>query len=284
MEKTHSGVETKPLVIAADLVASICDLPAVATQDWCDRAAGELARIRPRTLTCLGLGSIRDDGSITRIEVAGAACPSLDRRTVDTDSLYPGSVGHLGWAAPQTPAPGEIWVDRLRTTTDIERWQRSARGKKWTMLGVNDLVIGLAGLTGEPGRCLVVELGILDTNHPVMEWELAVTRTLLPHVVRRASMAFGAHASTPGNRLTNREQQVLEHLSLGKSVKQIAEDLSRSPHTVHDHVKSLHRKLNASSRGELIARALGHIGTGADTTPTVGRIEIARKTPSLMSA
>ena len=54
-----------------------------------------------------------------------------------------------------------------------------------------------------------------------------------------------------------------EHLALGKSVKQIASDLARSPHTVHDHVKSLHRKLNASSRGELIARALGHLAPNA---------------------
>jgi hypothetical protein len=34
---------------------------------------------------------------------------------------------------------------------------------------------------------------------------------------------------------------------------------------VHDHVKSLHRKLNASSRGQLIARALGHAEAFSNT-------------------
>jgi hypothetical protein len=31
-------------------------------------------------------------------------------------------------------------------------------------------------------------------------------------------------------------------------------------YTVHDHVKSLHKKLNANNRGQLVARALGHLG------------------------
>jgi len=65
--------------------------------------------------------------------------------------------------------------------------------------------------------------------------------------------------------LTQREQIVLEQLTLGLSVRQIADELGRSPHTVHDHVKSLHRKLNASSRGELVARALGHTAIDPET-------------------
>ena len=55
---------------------------------------------------------------------------------------------------------------------------------------------------------------------------------------------------------------MLDLLVLGLSVRQIAEELGRSTHTVHDHVKSLHKKLNANSRGELVARALGHLGAG----------------------
>ncbi|MFI4898124.1 MAG: response regulator transcription factor, partial [Phycisphaerales bacterium JB059] len=67
--------------------------------------------------------------------------------------------------------------------------------------------------------------------------------------------------------LTNREQVVLEELILGRSVREIAETMHRSPHTVHDHVKSLHRKLGASSRGALIAHALGC--RNGDQTPRV---------------
>ncbi len=62
------------------------------------------------------------------------------------------------------------------------------------------------------------------------------------------------------NGMTQREQRVLEQRGRGNKGVGMAEALARSPHTIHDHVKSLHRKLNVSSRGELIARVLGHIG------------------------
>ena len=63
----------------------------------------------------------------------------------------------------------------------------------------------------------------------------------------------------PSAWLTAREQEVLDHLALGRSVREIAAVLQRSPHTVHDHVKSLHRKLGANTRGGLIPRAIGLI-------------------------
>jgi len=81
----------------------------------------------------------------------------------------------------------------------------------------------------------------------------------MPRLARRAALALGLRRTSSGSWLTGREQQVLEQLTLGRSVREIAEDIGRSPHTVHDHVKSLHRKLSASSRGELVARALGYL-------------------------
>ena len=46
----------------------------------------------------------------------------------------------------------------------------------------------------------------------------------------------------------------LEALTQGDSEKQIAAKLNVSPHTVHVHVKKLYKRLNVSSRGELVAR------------------------------
>jgi len=51
-----------------------------------------------------------------------------------------------------------------------------------------------------------------------------------------------------------RLRQTLELLLAGDSEKQIARKLAISPHTVHAYVKSLYRKFNVSSRGELLAR------------------------------
>jgi len=78
-------------------------------------------------------------------------------------------------------------------------------------------------------------------------------------LARRAALALAVTADDEIPWLTVREQEILEHLVVGRSVRDIANDLERSPHTVHDHVKSLHRKLGAKTRGELIARAFGYI-------------------------
>jgi DNA-binding CsgD family transcriptional regulator len=54
--------------------------------------------------------------------------------------------------------------------------------------------------------------------------------------------------------LTPREREVLARLAAGDSEKQAARQLGLSPHTVHDHVKRIHRVFGVASRGELLAR------------------------------
>ena len=80
---------------------------------------------------------------------------------------------------------------------------------------------------------------------------------LFPLIEAKATLAL-SRVTDHKAWLTDREQEILDQLILGYSVRVIAEHLGRSAHTVHDHVKNLHKKLGASSRGELIAKALGH--------------------------
>jgi DNA-binding NarL/FixJ family response regulator len=54
--------------------------------------------------------------------------------------------------------------------------------------------------------------------------------------------------------LTNREQQVLRLLLAGDGEKRIASRMRLSPHTVHEHVKSLYRKLRVNSRIKLFLK------------------------------
>ena len=53
--------------------------------------------------------------------------------------------------------------------------------------------------------------------------------------------------------LTNREQEVLRVLAEGKSNKKIAAELNISHFTVRDHVSSLLRKKQVSSRQQLVS-------------------------------
>lgn len=56
-----------------------------------------------------------------------------------------------------------------------------------------------------------------------------------------------------GPRLSPRLKQTLDNLLAGDSVKQIAQKLDLSPHTVGDYVKALHQKFNVRTRGELLS-------------------------------
>ncbi len=57
-----------------------------------------------------------------------------------------------------------------------------------------------------------------------------------------------------GVHLSPRMRQILDRLLAGDSEKQIASQLHVSVHTVHTYVKRLHKTLNVSSRGELLAK------------------------------
>jgi DNA-binding CsgD family transcriptional regulator len=56
--------------------------------------------------------------------------------------------------------------------------------------------------------------------------------------------------------LSPRATQVLHCLLEGDSVKQVAQRLGLSPHTVNDHIKCIYKRYNVTTRGELLARVL----------------------------
>lgn len=79
----------------------------------------------------------------------------------------------------------------------------------------------------------------------VLPWVLAIVRSALGEGEGRSARAW----------LTQREGEVLDELVGGRSVAEIARALGRSHYTVHDHVKSLHRKLGVHSRAALVGCA-----------------------------
>jgi DNA-binding NarL/FixJ family response regulator len=70
---------------------------------------------------------------------------------------------------------------------------------------------------------------------------------------------FGDHVAAGGGtgtelRLPPRLRQTLSNLVTGDSLMQVAARLGLSQHTVHVYVKQLYKRLNVSSRGELLAK------------------------------
>jgi DNA-binding NarL/FixJ family response regulator len=63
-------------------------------------------------------------------------------------------------------------------------------------------------------------------------------------------MALGRGAPLDHERLTPRESEVLTYLSKGFTIKEIANLMGIKWFTVNDHIKSIYKKLNVSSRAE----------------------------------
>lgn len=169
--------------------------------------------------------------------------------TAMRESLEEARIVELRWS------PGDPDLACNLSDMVVPDWTATSLGRLWLESGVEHVLAGVTSLNGKD-RSLMVLLGSLD--RAVSEAPMATCLLSLGVEMLRdhAARAFGS--TTPTRWLTDREHEVLDQLTLGKSVRQIAEELGRSPHTVHDHVKALHRKLHASSRGELVAMALGH--------------------------
>lgn len=267
---------------AVRVTEKICALPAVATQDWCDLAASALLPLCPPAVAAVFIGTVDPSGTIHRREATGAAgCYVAEVTTTMGASRSAVSVlpidssddaltrvrttldqaRHLSWT------PGELPPGATRAGTPDQfglpvDYHPTPFGQRWNSVRSAGVLLGAASLsTGaqNAGRCIIVEVAHTGGGRPDLTAQLDALNAVLPSLARRALMAIGPDESDSSHWLTEREQIILNHLLLGKSVREIAEQLGRSPHTVHDHVKSLHKKLNASSRGELVARALGHV-------------------------
>lgn len=266
------------------ITQAISRLPAVATLTWADQAASVLAHVLPGAGAGLMVGSLDACGFLTQVEVSGACRnqtdwpsdthPYLDGVADGFVATAPGSddglaalrnafiVGEwVGWSL------GPITPRTLATTTAGLAGLRRAESpvwKRWSAVeGVADIVAGVSAVPG-PGESRVVLAEIACPGRPDAElvradadMAAAVLEAVLPMLAERIAAAFVT--ADRSEWLTEREAEVLAHLLEGENVPDIAAILGRSIYTVHDHVKSLHRKLGASNRGELVSRALGHI-------------------------
>ena len=80
--------------------------------------------------------------------------------------------------------------------------------------------------------------------------------TLTPEDLAAAARQGEARRDYLGPDLTRRERDVLAHLALGQSNREIAGGLGISENTVKNHVRSILEKLQASSRSEAVVSAL----------------------------
>jgi DNA-binding CsgD family transcriptional regulator len=125
-------------------------------------------------------------------------------------------------------------------------WYRSAHVQEHRKAaGVNHFVLA-AWRRGDRAQAMSVHRPWGDRPFSARE------RALIEIVYGHAAQLLAAPVE-----LSARQRDVLAALCRGKAEKEIAGELGLSIHTVHGHVKELHRRFGARSRGELLARALG---------------------------
>jgi DNA-binding NarL/FixJ family response regulator len=78
------------------------------------------------------------------------------------------------------------------------------------------------------------------------------------HIARKVvqSLQQTAPTASPTENLSEREQQVLDHLSHGLMYKEIAEKLGISYETVHTYIRRIYEKLQVRTRTEAVAKFL----------------------------
>jgi two-component system response regulator DesR len=91
--------------------------------------------------------------------------------------------------------------------------------------------------------------GFVPKEWPAQEIAEAV------HMVGRGMTVFREVDEPPANRLSDREQEVLELMASGATNREIAESLHLSPWTVKEYTGGLYRKLGVRNRAEAVQRA-----------------------------
>ena len=122
---------------------------------------------------------------------------------------------------------------------------------------------------------------LLDVIHRVMRGELVISPELVPHLafkLRTADMQGEATVSGEHtedlhgtDRLSAREQDVLQHVARGFSNKAIARALHISDATVKAHVTNIMRKLGVSSRVQVAIVAHAGHGWAGSSLPSSGQ-------------
>lgn len=88
-----------------------------------------------------------------------------------------------------------------------------------------------------------------------LERLLAGEPSLSPSIARRVLARFASAAVPVEDDLSDREREVLSMVARGLRAPEVAGVLGISRHTVRDHIKSIYRKLDVSSRAEATLEA-----------------------------
>lgn len=240
------------LDLSVKLATRIMSLPAVPTCTWCDIAAEALTAAFDR---CVVLVRFRSPTTLAWSPIGVAYKPENDTIVESLRQAFHSRTQLQSDAA-----------DRDRTAQHNAVRRLSAVGEK-NPDQLDALLINLGGravfrdvvrLDEEQSIDLVVECVNLSNDAQWLdEGFQEAMRAGIRLIAQRARLATEPTEGHMLDPLNLREVKVLDALTHGKTIAEIAGEMNRSTHTVRDYLKSMHKKIGASNRAELIARATG---------------------------
>lgn len=251
--RQDSSFEPERLADLVGAVEFLCALPSVPAPGWCEAAVRAIA---PVFAPAGVLVSIIDAGAGPRhaeVELAAAEAPPSHGSSLVLLSAMARSAP--AWAALCGAGSTAVVSGSVDDLAGAD--PRGEAVGSWSSLGAGPVMAACAPIDhSAPSRRVLLGVGLIGPGRAATAEGEAALESLCGLIARRARRAFGAGPISPAAMLTTREHEVLMMLAHGESVADIASRLGRSPHTIHDYVKALHRKLGATNRGVLISRAL----------------------------
>jgi two-component system nitrate/nitrite response regulator NarL len=229
---------------------ALLHLPAYPAQEWCTAAARCIAGVTAEGVALTQL--LRRSPAGVAVEATGAAAPREEgERGVHAVRAL---AEHLTLPPEPPGLPGRGFCGTEDQFSPIATVTSPSHAFAWAAAQrVLWCLIPLDG--GDAGR--IFRAALCREDGSALGAAEHILRAGMPLLARRVRAALGPDRPPRERWLSARELEVLERLVRGESIQTIASQLGRSPHTVHDYVKALHRKLGASTRAELIARAMG---------------------------
>lgn len=283
--------------ILAQFILNISELSSAPTDLWTTLAARCITSEDQNTSLAVVIALINHTTMSVTTESAGVSISKSQQTTTSADLARCG-MDHLGIVSNiELPDSSES----LTSTVPIgvvglaeelfPQWTQSQHAQYWISNNQTKTIAACVPLKGSYNKAFnssIALIAIAKSELSIHDQTHSQTRYIMDPCEFAAVTAAMAHKATNSITrqsngsilwLTQREHTILNHLIAGLSVRAIAELIKRSPHTVHDHVKNLHRKLGASSRGQLIAIATGHQTNSPHT-----RLQEPRILPSLLQS
>lgn len=231
---------------ATAVIMSLAQIPLVPSIGITSAIASTLSELSPRTpATIVVLGALISD-HVWQPVGAGASHTETGSRTnrvefadlVNVPLRASGAVFEAESAAYVFNTPSKVRAQYLDVVARSE--------------GTFDSSMSMTIASSQPGGHVVgvVWDGVGNSLSPLATTYL---RCVMARVLDVVNSAFPSGIkNTP--MLTSREIRVTRLLLMGKTVQEIGRILECSHFTVHDHVKSVYRKLGVHSRGEMFYR------------------------------